>query len=173
MSCCRVEDTDQARSTKESEAAVLRDLAWLGITYDEGTLPFGLLNANRMLCNTLDSYSWSSRQTSGLILLPWSPQMPAKLRTCCHNIQGLMLEASMDHTGSPSGKRSTRSMWIGEQTFELPCKQVASGARLPYAAVHLLQIIGSRTLPNEALGALCSHRLSLMGTAEHVTDAEL
>jgi len=33
---CRVEDTDQARSTKESEDAVLRDLAWLGITYDEG-----------------------------------------------------------------------------------------------------------------------------------------
>ena len=32
----RVEDTDQARSTKESEAAVLRDLAWLGISYDEG-----------------------------------------------------------------------------------------------------------------------------------------
>ena len=31
-----MEDTDQARSTKESEAAVLRDLAWLGITYDEG-----------------------------------------------------------------------------------------------------------------------------------------
>ena len=46
MSCCRVEDTDQARSTKESEAAVLRDLAWLGITYDEGTLPFGLLDAS-------------------------------------------------------------------------------------------------------------------------------
>lgn len=36
---CRVEDTDQARSTKESEAAVLRDLAWLGITYDEGQAP--------------------------------------------------------------------------------------------------------------------------------------
>lgn len=32
----RVEDTDAARSTRESEAAVLRDLAWLGITYDEG-----------------------------------------------------------------------------------------------------------------------------------------
>jgi glutamyl-tRNA synthetase len=31
-----VEDTDAARSTKESEAAVLRDLAWLGIKWDEG-----------------------------------------------------------------------------------------------------------------------------------------
>lgn len=32
----RVEDTDAARSTRESEAAVLADLEWLGITYDEG-----------------------------------------------------------------------------------------------------------------------------------------
>ena len=32
----RVEDTDQARSTKESEEAVLEDLKWLGITYEEG-----------------------------------------------------------------------------------------------------------------------------------------
>ena len=32
----RLEDTDAARSTSESEAAVLRDLKWLGITWDEG-----------------------------------------------------------------------------------------------------------------------------------------
>lgn len=32
----RVEDTDAARSTKESEDAVLRDLAWMGIEWDEG-----------------------------------------------------------------------------------------------------------------------------------------
>ena len=32
----RVEDTDAARSTRESEEAMLRDLEWLGITYDEG-----------------------------------------------------------------------------------------------------------------------------------------
>ena len=32
----RVEDTDAARSTKESEEAVLRDLAWMGIEWDEG-----------------------------------------------------------------------------------------------------------------------------------------
>lgn len=32
----RVEDTDAARSTRESEEAVLADLQWLGITYDEG-----------------------------------------------------------------------------------------------------------------------------------------
>ena len=32
----RVEDTDQARSTRESEAMVLEDLRWLGLTWDEG-----------------------------------------------------------------------------------------------------------------------------------------
>jgi glutamyl-tRNA synthetase len=32
----RVEDTDVARSTKESEASVLADLTWLGLTWDEG-----------------------------------------------------------------------------------------------------------------------------------------
>ncbi|MFH1690663.1 MAG: glutamate--tRNA ligase [Candidatus Eisenbacteria bacterium] len=32
----RVEDTDRARSTDESERAVLEDLKWLGLTWDEG-----------------------------------------------------------------------------------------------------------------------------------------
>jgi len=32
----RVEDTDVARSTRESEEAVLRDLKWLGLEWDEG-----------------------------------------------------------------------------------------------------------------------------------------
>lgn len=32
----RVEDTDMARSTKESEAAILEGLKWCGITWDEG-----------------------------------------------------------------------------------------------------------------------------------------
>src|SRR5205085_3380550 len=32
----RVEDTDQARSTRESEAMVLDDLRWLGLRWDEG-----------------------------------------------------------------------------------------------------------------------------------------
>ncbi len=32
----RVEDTDVARSTKESEASVLADLSWLGLAWDEG-----------------------------------------------------------------------------------------------------------------------------------------
>ncbi|MBV8074263.1 MAG: glutamate--tRNA ligase [Candidatus Eremiobacteraeota bacterium] len=32
----RIEDTDQARSTPESEAAILRSLRWLGLSWDEG-----------------------------------------------------------------------------------------------------------------------------------------
>ena len=32
----RVEDTDAARSTRESEDAMLRDLKWLGLNWDEG-----------------------------------------------------------------------------------------------------------------------------------------
>jgi glutamyl-tRNA synthetase len=34
----RVEDTDLERSTRKSEEAVLADLAWLGLEWDEGTL---------------------------------------------------------------------------------------------------------------------------------------
>ncbi len=32
----RIEDTDQARSTKESEDAIMRSLRWLGLEWDEG-----------------------------------------------------------------------------------------------------------------------------------------
>ena len=32
----RIEDTDQARSTPESEAAILQSLRWLGLDWDEG-----------------------------------------------------------------------------------------------------------------------------------------
>src|SRR3990172_7279877 len=32
----RIEDTDQARSTPESEAAILDSLRWLGLAWDEG-----------------------------------------------------------------------------------------------------------------------------------------
>ena len=34
----RVEDTDQARSTRESEQMVLDDLRWLGLAWDEGPI---------------------------------------------------------------------------------------------------------------------------------------
>src|SRR3954465_15274398 len=32
----RIEDTDAERSTRESEAAIVRDLRWLGLDWDEG-----------------------------------------------------------------------------------------------------------------------------------------
>src|SRR5690349_12424291 len=32
----RIEDTDRTRSTPESEAAILRALGWLGLSWDEG-----------------------------------------------------------------------------------------------------------------------------------------
>src|SRR5258708_33159267 len=32
----RIEDTDRARSTPESEAAILRALSWVGLAWDEG-----------------------------------------------------------------------------------------------------------------------------------------
>jgi glutamyl/glutaminyl-tRNA synthetase len=32
----RIEDTDRARSTREFERSQLEDLAWLGLTFDEG-----------------------------------------------------------------------------------------------------------------------------------------
>src|SRR5450756_3200808 len=32
----RIEDTDVERSTRESEAAILRDLRWLGLDWNEG-----------------------------------------------------------------------------------------------------------------------------------------
>ena len=37
----RVEDTDTARSTRESEEEVLADLDWLGIKWDEGPVVGG------------------------------------------------------------------------------------------------------------------------------------
>lgn len=32
----RIEDTDLERSTRESEEAMLKDLSWLGLDWDEG-----------------------------------------------------------------------------------------------------------------------------------------
>jgi glutamyl-tRNA synthetase len=32
----RIEDTDQKRSTKKSEQAILESLQWLGLEWDEG-----------------------------------------------------------------------------------------------------------------------------------------
>lgn len=42
----RIEDTDLERSTKESEEAVLQDLSWLGLDWDEGTTVFFFFISN-------------------------------------------------------------------------------------------------------------------------------
>lgn len=36
-----IEDTDTARSTRASEEAMVRDLQWLGLDWDEGELEAG------------------------------------------------------------------------------------------------------------------------------------
>ncbi|KAL2455145.1 Glutamate--tRNA ligase [Forsythia ovata] len=43
----RIEDTDIERSTKESEEAVLRDLSWLGLDWDEGPTVGGMYGPYR------------------------------------------------------------------------------------------------------------------------------
>lgn len=44
----RVEDTDTARSTRASEEAMIRDLTWLGLTWDEG-------ESGRVQCTALSA----------------------------------------------------------------------------------------------------------------------
>lgn len=44
----RIEDTDLERSTKESEEAVLQDLSWLGLDWDEGLFAFVLKHVKFM-----------------------------------------------------------------------------------------------------------------------------
>jgi glutamyl/glutaminyl-tRNA synthetase len=51
--CFRVEDTDQARSTRESEQAVITDLEWLGIKWDEGRRPLSICCTVLALCSSL------------------------------------------------------------------------------------------------------------------------
>lgn len=45
----RIEDTDLERSTKESEEAVLQDLSWIGLHWDEGSLHTPFLFMHRYL----------------------------------------------------------------------------------------------------------------------------
>ncbi|KAK7832942.1 glutamate--trna ligase [Quercus suber] len=48
----RIEDTDLERSTKQSEDALLRDLSWLDLHWDEGTCPlfFSFWDPNFIYC---------------------------------------------------------------------------------------------------------------------------
>src|SRR5262249_29869179 len=55
----RIEDTDAERSTRESEAAILRDLRWLGLDWDEGPDVGGSLGPYRQSerLHLYDSYA--------------------------------------------------------------------------------------------------------------------
>jgi len=57
----RVEDTDQARSTRESEAMVLDDLRWLGLAWDEGP-DVGGPHAPYRQSERVDIYSAAAQQ---------------------------------------------------------------------------------------------------------------
>src|SRR5438105_11252742 len=57
----RVEDTDQARSTRESEAMVLDDLRWLGLDWDEGPDKGGPYEPYRQ-SQRIDVYSAAAQQ---------------------------------------------------------------------------------------------------------------
>ena len=57
----RVEDTDQARSTRESEAMVLDDLRWLGLDWDEGPDNGGPHEPYRQ-SQRIDGYSAAAQQ---------------------------------------------------------------------------------------------------------------
>jgi nondiscriminating glutamyl-tRNA synthetase len=52
----RIEDTDTERSTRESESAILADLRWLGLTWDEGVEAGGAVGPYRQ-SERLDIYA--------------------------------------------------------------------------------------------------------------------
>src|SRR5262245_65693669 len=43
----RIEDTDTERSTRESERAIIEDLRWMGLTWDEGVEVGGTMGPDR------------------------------------------------------------------------------------------------------------------------------
>jgi nondiscriminating glutamyl-tRNA synthetase len=57
----RIEDTDTERSTRESERAIVEDLRWMGLNWDEGVEAGGLLGPYRQ-SERLDIYADHARQ---------------------------------------------------------------------------------------------------------------
>jgi glutamyl-tRNA synthetase len=52
----RIEDTDLQRSTRQSEEAVLADLSWLGLDWDEGQLALSFATPhNSEFCHSVQS----------------------------------------------------------------------------------------------------------------------
>lgn len=69
----RIEDTDLERSTKESEEAVLRDLSWLGLDWDEGWFLIDFLVAPQIwLCFAIQSYCFSRYVMISRVAFPFS-----------------------------------------------------------------------------------------------------
>ena len=49
----RIEDTDLERSTRKSEEAMLNDLSWLGLNWDEGMFCRSAANISDIICCAL------------------------------------------------------------------------------------------------------------------------
>lgn len=107
----RVEDTDAARSTRESEEAVLTDLKWLGIEWDEGE-PHGshaqLMTAG---CSVCTGGTPAGRAPPGR----WAGLLWRAAQSCrcplCLPAQGRTWAGPTAPTGRASARRSTSSMW--------------------------------------------------------------
>jgi glutamyl-tRNA synthetase len=69
----RVEDTDLERSTRKSEEAVLADLAWLGLDWDEGALSLSL---------SLTTLNWVSSRRRPIIVARTFLTLQSS-RCCC------------------------------------------------------------------------------------------
>lgn len=60
----RIEDTDVARSTKESEASLLADLEWLGLDWDEGPVKGGAFGPYRQ-SERIEMYEGAANDLAG------------------------------------------------------------------------------------------------------------
>ena len=86
----RIEDTDLERSTRASEQAILDDLRWMGLQWDEGVEAGGAvrpLSADRAHAVLRRSHQPAARGRQGLLLLLFrrdarsAPQVAARRRT--------------------------------------------------------------------------------------------
>ena len=122
---CRVEDTDQARSTAASEEAVLQDLQWMGLQWDEGGPRVPAVRGVQCRqqgalppadCLTLQSSHLISSKGHFVWQHVWQDRCQAGvqvgLSTLLHgHVQGLTLADPMAPTASLSAGTSIRSTW--------------------------------------------------------------
>ena len=93
----RVEDTDLARSTQQSEQNLMEELRWLGINWDEGEGVGGQ-------CMSMMRTTFENSQTK-LQDVWWQTYQPCRLEP-----QGQTWAATLGRTGSQSAMRCTKSM---------------------------------------------------------------